>query len=256
MPNYSSYEGTTECFLRETDQQDRIYNLLLQEHRKSHTRLDPGQRESWKEEPAELARLLRMAEATRDQFIALEYSYPLLQEPVCRRMDALICGKDVQGISHAIVLELKRWQRLPLRKSEEPRCVQVRRDGEWKDELHPSEQAERYKRAIRAFVKAAEKKDPIHVHSYTWLYKCNPAPPQLKTVLFDTDFDEIRKKSPLYTTNYLSRLANRIWKRTRGGTGEEVFIRINKLRDSLYEILDAGMRRYGGPPTVEIDDIN
>lgn len=214
------YAGSTTDFVR-----DSTHNAiagLLADAFFHHYRYMPSdnERRSWHNSLRSLADVIRLGKLD-DNGILLEYQLPLTS----RRLDAMLTGCSA-GADHAIIVELKQWETAQLSNADDLLRTWV--GGSHRDVLHPSVQANQYRRYLEAsqdvfHLDAAR----IGLESCAYLHNYSPVD---NDALFAEPSFSAREQSPLFTMGDTARLADHLHERLGQGDGGRVLTRIAESR--------------------------
>src|SRR5689334_7975284 len=100
-----------------------------------------------------------------DHCVLLEYQLPLSS----KRMDCMICGHGADDSGHAVIVELKQWERCD--SSEADKLVRSWVGGRERELLHPSVQVGQYRQYLEDTNTAFhEGPEPIRLSSCSYLH--------------------------------------------------------------------------------------
>lgn len=210
------YSGTTPDFLRATTQNaiaQRLKDGFL-----AYYRYNPSDSEyqSWQNSLRSFADVLREGQLT-EQGIFLEFRLPLSS----KRIDALLTGRDAQR-DRAVVVELKQWQTAEAGSGDDLLKTWV--GGRHRDVLHPSVQADQYRRYLEDMHSIFQPGDGrVDLGACAYLHNYRPEPGD---ALFDPRSDAVRQIAPVFTAGDVPRLAQHLVQRLGHGDGERVMDRI------------------------------
>ncbi|MET4730034.1 DUF2075 family protein [Lysobacter enzymogenes] len=214
------YSGTTPDFLRATTQ--NAIAQRLKEAFLAHYRYNPsdGEYQSWQNSLRSFADVLREGELT-EQGIFLEFRLPLSS----KRIDALLTGRDRQR-DRAVVVELKQWQTAEAGSGDD--LLKTWIGGQHRDVLHPSVQANQYRRYLEDMHSVFQPGDErVALEACAYLHNYRPEPDD---ALFDPRSDAVRQLAPVFTAGDVPRLAQHLVQRLGEGEGERVMQRVAKSR--------------------------
>ncbi|MGD0330998.1 MAG: hypothetical protein ABSB40_11275 [Nitrososphaeria archaeon] len=100
------FAGTSQQFLQDTIQNQIAEKLKLAFFNYFRYCPSPGEINSWRNSLRAVSLVFQDASLT-DQGIILEYQLPLTS----KRLDCLICGRDVITKDNAVIIELKQWDK-------------------------------------------------------------------------------------------------------------------------------------------------
>jgi len=155
-----------------------------------------------------------------DQGIILEYQLPLSS----KRLDCLICGRDVSANDNAVIIELKQWDKCEEANGENEVLTWV---GGKREMLHPSVQVGLYKMYLEDTHTAFHDKTPIALNACTYLHNYNY---YSEDVLFSEKFKVALENYPLFTADDVDKLKNYLTVKLKKGDGIEVLRRIEESK--------------------------
>src|SRR5579859_3024805 len=132
------YSGSTKNFVEDTVRNqiaDKLKNAFFEYFRYNPS---PAEINSWRNSLNVMSNVVQHANLL-DHGVMLEYQLPLTS----KRLDCLFMGHDGSGRDHALIVELKQWD-----KSRESNCeneVLTWVGGAERDVLHPSVQVAQYR---------------------------------------------------------------------------------------------------------------
>src|SRR2546425_5957994 len=136
------YAGMSTEFVRDTTH-NRIADKLTEAFvRYYRYRPSPSEIGSWRNSLRAMS--LIVADARLDHHgVMLEYQLPMSS----RRLDFLVCAKDMSGRDQAIIVELKQWE--TCEESDAEDLVASHLGGRMRDVLHPSVQVGQYQQYLK-----------------------------------------------------------------------------------------------------------
>ena len=214
------YAGTTPEFIKAA-----VHNAIahrLAEAFEAHYRYRPSPSEfqSWQNSLRSFSEVLREGNLT-NQGIILEYQLPLSS----KRLDAIVTGCDATR-DRAIIVELKQWSASELGSSNDLLRTWV--GGNHRDVLHPSVQANQYRRYLEdmhAVFHSEDRKVALEACAYLHNYRPAHVDP-----LFDERSDAVRQLAPIFTSGDVVKLAHYLSSRLSSGDGERVMRRLEASR--------------------------
>jgi len=158
----------------------------------------------------------------RDHGIILEMQLPLTSA----RLDCLLAGHDKTRTPHAVIVELKQWDRVSPTDVEE--CVVTYIGGKERVVPHPSVQVAHYNQYLSDTSTAFQGDGAIVLGacSYAHNFVYDPMSP-----FYGSKFADVLKRYPLFAGNQADELAAYLSLRLEGGEGEVV---LNKVLQSRY----------------------
>ncbi len=216
------YSGTSEQFILDTVQNQIAERLRLAFFDYFRYYPQSSQIRAWQNSLRALSQVFQLANLT-DNGVILEYQIPLTS----KRIDCLICGQDTIGKDHAVIIELKQWEKCE--PSEGPNEVVTWEGGGMRDRLHPSVQADRYRMFLgdgnSAFY---EGPNPIILNSCAYLHNHHP---EKNDPLLDAKFQEVEERTPLFTADEVNRMCAYLLERLERGNGTQVLARVEGGRE-------------------------
>ena len=132
------YSGTSIQFIEDTVQNQIAEKLKLSFFNYFRYNPSPSEINSWRNSLRSVSQVFQRADLT-DHGVMLEYQLPLSS----RRLDCIVCGRNVEHADNAVIIELKQWDRCDSSDGENEVMTWV--GGSKRDVLHPSVQVGRYK---------------------------------------------------------------------------------------------------------------
>ena len=177
-----------------------------------------------------------------DHGVLLEYQVPLTS----RRLDCLLCGRNSGGEDHAVLIELKQWTEC--RAAEGEHEVETPLGGNFREHLHPSVQAQRYKTYLTDVHPAFYEPNRVVLDSCAYLHNYTLGE---EDPLLSEKFLTVLEDSPMFTASEVDRLERYLKERLSGGRGLEVLPRIEtdtyrpsrQLMDHVSEVI-AGRNEF------------
>lgn len=213
------YAGTTTEFVHAATHNaiaQRLSDAFL-----AHFRYQPSPAEfrSWQNSLKSLATVIELGQLA-DNGILLELQLPMTS----RRLDALITGRD-DNRDRAVIVELKQWDRSELGTT--PDLLRTWVGGDNRDVLHPSVQANQYRRYLVDMHDAFQGDDRVSLDACAYLHNYIPFEGD---ALFDPTSNAVRLVAPVFTGGDTTRLAEHLAERLGKGGGEEVMQRVAESR--------------------------
>ena len=189
----------------------------------SHYRHNPHQAEvnSWQNSLRAMAGILQYGDLL-DHGVLLEYQLPLTS----RRLDFIVTGKGQSNADHAVIVELKQWEKCGPADGENEVATFV--GGATREVLHPSAQVGRYRMYLSDTHTAFhEGDDPVSLAACAYLHNYPHDPDD---VLYDPKFDGVLKNDPIFTMDEAPDLMGYLQERVCAGQGMEVLKRVEESR--------------------------
>ena len=214
------YEGTTSQFVEDAAE-NRIPKILSDNFEAHYHRpVNPYELQSWNNSTQFVKNLVDRARL-KDNMIALEYEVPYST----KRIDCLLFGHGLDQSENIVLIELKQWSVV------EPCEIELNvitvTGGGKKIVPHPSAAAWEYAEYLEDDLEVFSSLPPLNLSSIAYCHNYSKEEP---AVLFAPQFDEIRKKSPLFSKEDFSQLAEYLKEKLGQGTGWEVFNRLATSR--------------------------
>jgi uncharacterized protein len=243
------YSGTSVQFVEDTFQgqiAEKLRNAFFE-----HFRYNPSPSEvsSWRNSLRAMSQVIELSKLM-DHGIVLEYQLPLSS----RRLDCMICGRDHEREDHAVIVELKQWERCA--DSESEREVSTRLGGRERDVLHPSVQAGQYKRYlqdVQTVFYDSEVGGHVQLDACCYLHNYNS---YSGDVLFSPKFKAVTEDCPVFTADDVNGLSDYLVPRLDRGEGIEVLRRVeaSKYRPSKKLMDHVGNVIKGDPEFILLDE--
>jgi len=215
------FAGTSQQFIQDTIQNQIAEKLKLAFFNYFRYNPSPSEVNSWRNSLRAISQVFQYANLV-DQGIILEYQLPLTS----KRLDCLICGRDVATKDNAVIIELKQWDKCEEANGENEVLTWV---GGKREMLHPSVQVGRYKMYLEdthtAFYDNTE--NQVILNACTYLHNYNY---YSDDVLFSEKFKAALEKYPLFTADDVDKLKNYLIVKLKKGDGIEVLRRIEESK--------------------------
>jgi DUF2075 family protein len=248
------YSGTSVQFVEDAYQgqiAEKLRNAFF-----DYFRYNPSHAEvsSWKNSLRAMSQVIEHSKLM-DQGIILEYKLPLSS----RRLDCMICGKDHDREDHAVIVELKQWEKCQESDSERE-MISTWLGKKEREVLHPSAQAGQYKRYLQdvqtIFYDNAEDgspKDFVRLDACCYLHNYNY---YFEDPLFAPKFRQVIEDCPIFTADSVRELGDFLIPRLERGDGIEVLRRVeqSKYRPSKKLMDHVGEIIRGKPEFVLLDE--
>jgi len=182
-------------------------------------RPSPGEFQSWQNSLKSLASVIEIGQL-RDSGVLLEFQLPLTS----RRLDALITGSHGKR-QRGVIVELKQWSQSELGSADDLLRTWV--GGSHRDVLHPSVQANQYRRYLTDMHEAFQGEDRVSLDACAYLHNYHP---EGVDPLFDERSEAVRRLVPVFTGGDTTRLAEHLVDHLGLDGGEEALSRIVNSR--------------------------
>jgi len=153
----------------------------------------------------------------KDNQIVIEYELPYST----RRIDVLVFGKDRTERDSVVLMELKQWSNEHIHDCENEGNILVDFLGR-REVAHPCLQVEGYHFDLQDFLRIFQELPPIKLSSCAY---CHNYSKYKKDTLFQTKFERIIRKFPLFVKEDVEALGLYLQERLQNGGGLEVFNR-------------------------------
>jgi DUF2075 family protein len=224
------YSGTSDQFI-----QDTVHNQIADKLKSAffnyfHYNPSPGEISSWENSLRALSLVFQYTEL-RDHGILLEYQLP----STSKRLDCLVCGKNIEMTDNAVIVELKQWQECETSDGDGEVLTWI--SGRKRNVLHPSVQVGQYKQYLQDYHSAFyEGTSPVNLSACAYLHNY---PFRENDVIFSEKFKETLNRFPLFLKDDVDLLKAFLRRNLQGGGGTEILKRIEKNRfrpsDQLME---------------------
>lgn len=205
------YSGSTADLIGDATRAELA--AKLEDRFTQHFRYRPGRGEvqAWQNSLTRIASVLQIADLTRHG-IVVELQLPLTS----RRLDCLITGRDSNDEASSVIVELKQWD--DVRRSPVEGCVEAFVGQNWRDVLHPSEQAGRYRRYLLDTHSTYAEGD-VRLGSCAWLHNLQD---EHAGPLFDEHFKDTVLLTPSFTGQQTAQFENFLVAHVGHGEGLDV----------------------------------
>jgi len=215
------YSGSTQNFVEDTVRNqiaDKLRNAFFENFRFYPA---PGEVNSWRNSLTVMSNVVQHAHLM-DHGVMLEYQLPLTS----KRLDCLFLGHDNSDKDHAIIVELKQWEKTKVSNCENEVMTWV--GGAERDVLHPSVQVGRYRSYLQDTHTAFyEGENPVGLSACAYLHNYG------RTVgdpIFSNKFEKHLNENPIFTMDDLPTLEEFLARGLEKGKGMEVLQRVEKSR--------------------------
>lgn len=216
------YKGSTDEFIRDV-RFNRIADIMEERyHAYTGRRASLSEYHSWQNSLTRVRDVIEIAEL-HDNMVELEYQVPYNDS----RIDCLIFGKDGQGSSNVVLIELKQWEQVDATENE-GNFVETFVGGNTRVVPHPSQQTEGYHNYLMNFVEEFENLPPIRLTSVSYCH--NYSRPVDEAGLFAPQYKEVVRRFPVYCKEDVQALADCLKELLAAGHGTEIFNRFMQSR--------------------------
>ena len=241
------YSGNSKQFVADTARNQISEKLKEAFFHRYRFHPSPGEVNSWQVSLSAMAHVLQLAELM-DHGVVLEYQLPLTS----KRLDCLVCGRDVERKDNSVIVELKQWGKCGL--SDGKNLVSTWVGGAERDVLHPSAQVGQYQMYLMdAHTAFYEGPTPVRLSSCAYLHNYRA---EVGDPLFAERYHKILDRSPAFTADDVDPLANYLSQRLEIGEGLDVLERVeqSRYRPSKKLMEHIGEVIKGNPAYVLLDE--
>lgn len=201
---------------------------------------------SWKNSLRAMAGVLTSA-GLRDNGVLIEYQLPLTS----KRLDFILTGVDHTSREHAIIVELKQWEKT--KRADGDSLLTFIGGGE-RPVLHPSIQVGHYQMYLSdSHTAFHEGNSPVRLGACSFLHNYQE---ELGDPLFDSSFDPWLQQYPIFTMEKTDSLCEHLYAYTGRGKGSAILAKIEagryavskKLMDHVADVIE------GEPSYVLLDE--
>ncbi|MBN2121543.1 DUF2075 domain-containing protein [Candidatus Micrarchaeota archaeon] len=229
------YEGTKEIFLDSVFKgtiDDEIYAAYQEKVGKTSKK----EIESWTNSMKDMHMVLNTDEIPGDAGIAIEFRIP----STSKRVDFMLSGKNAEGKSSVIIIELKQWSEVEL-VSDKDGIIRTPLGRGFHETTHPSYQAWSYYHLINDFNETVQE-GLVGIFPCAYLHNLNRSNyPEIEDDVYKVYIEQ----APIYTKGEAEVLRNFIKKFIRYGDNKEALYLIDKgrlkpsksLQDSLKSMI-------------------
>ena len=165
----------------------------------------PSEKSSWKKSLGYMHRLLDTPRIPDDAGIAVEYNIPVTNN----RIDFMVTGVDENGVSQAVIIELKQWSWAE--KTDMDGVVRTEYSEGIRETEHPSYQAFTYCMLLQDYKEAVQRHD-VRLKAAAYLHNCKDT-----TTLTDPFYGPYTRYAPVFGSSDEEKLRDFISKYIRKG---------------------------------------
>jgi len=240
-----AYLATTDQFLQDAPDIEEIVREAVAAHLGIHISRASSEYQSWRNSLGNaMYHVIHDADLPSTAGVAIEYRLHGRQQ----RIDFIVSGKDKNGESQLVLIELKQWSEvLPSPLDDHVRTFL---GGSIRDVRHPSYQSWSYARLLEDFYTVVNE-DPISVASCAYLHNCLSG-----SALRDDAESELLERAPVFLANERAELQDYLEERVKYGDDAAVIRRIeqSRIRPSKQLIEVLGSMLEGNEEFVLIDE--
>ena len=211
------YAGTSKQFITDNIQNQIADKLKVAFFSNFRYNPSPGEINSWRNSLRAVSQVFQYANLM-DHGVILEYQLPLTS----RRLDCMVLGYNANQKDHAVIVELKQWEKCTDAEGENEVITWVGY-GE-REVLHPSAQVGQYKMYLQDGHTAFYEGDkPVSLDACTYLHNYSIHPDD---VIISKKFESLIQEYPLFSKDDVDNLCDYLLPRLEGGQGIDVLRRI------------------------------
>lgn len=228
------YQATKENFVKDVFSND-IENIILSAFKtKLNRSTSNNEISSWKNSMRYMSDVLRDEEIPAEAGIAIEYQVP----QTSKRIDFIITGQNEDNNDHAIIIELKQWDKAEL--TQKDGIVSTYVGGANREVSHPSYQAWSYAALLKDFNTTVyqeniELKPCAYLHNYS-----------ADSVIDNEKYAEYIERAPLFLKSDAAKLQAFIKRFVKRGDKSNIMYRIDNgqikpskgLADNIADLLN------------------
>ncbi len=213
------YSGHIDQFIEQTTQ-NQIANLLQNSFFNYYGR-HPGDAEvrSWKNSLRTIKDVFESS-GFHDHGVFLEYELPLASQ----RLDCMICGTDQVRNEHAVIIELKQWEKCEAGLSDK---VVTWTGGSNREVLHPSVQVGNYAAYLEDNHLAFHGEDPVMLSACAYLHNY---PISNEDPIMAEQFSEYIQKYPLFGSDNFYSISEFLQHTLSNGSGIPILEKIQQRK--------------------------
>lgn len=216
------YSGSSQQFIQDTIQNQISEKLKIAFFNYFRFNPAPAEINSWKNSLRAISQVFQYANLM-DHGVMLEYQLPLTS----KRLDCIISGKDSDNKEHAIIIELKQWDKCEDAQGENEVLTWV--GGCKREVLHPSAQVGQYQMYLEDTHTAFNGEDDnITLGSCTYLHNYHF---DEQDAIFSEKFKKLIDKFPLFTADDVDKLKDFLLHGLEKGQGLEI---LSKIENSKF----------------------
>jgi DUF2075 family protein len=211
------YEGSSIDFVNKSIHNEIALRLKEAFFENFHYYPSVNEIHSWQNSLRALSQVFQYSKL-RDNGIILEYQLPLTS----KRLDCIITGHDEKSIEHAVIIELKQWERCE--PSDSPNEVITWLGGNQREVLHPSVQVGQYQTYLEDTFSTFNKDDGVRLNSCSYLHNYLPL---FNDELYAEKFKEVLKLQPIFSSQEVDTFKEFLSSKLSNGGGMSVLRRIH-----------------------------
>lgn len=186
---------------------------------KLHRRVGENEYQSWKASLQYMGNVLGSSVIPDDSGIAIEYNIPRTGN----RIDFIISGQNASGEEHAILIELKQWDK-DIQLTDQDAMVRTRFKHGFDNHVHPSYQAWSYAALLQDFNETVAT-DNIQLKPCAYLHNCSDF-----SVIRNPYYAEYIEKAPVFCKDDKLKLRDFIASFIKYGDKKDLILRIDNGR--------------------------
>ena len=212
------YSGTSEQFIS-----DAVRNQIAEKLVDAffhYYRYYPSinEKRAWQNSLNRMSELIQYSELM-DHGVILEYQLPQSS----KRLDFLICGKNEFMRDHAIIVELKQWEKCQASEGDNEVITYV--GGDLREILHPSAQVGHYEMYLRDTHTSFYGDHAVELEGCSYLHNYKRIP---NDCIFSEKFKPILLNNPIFTADDVDTFIDYLKIRLNRGEGVDILKRIEQ----------------------------
>ncbi len=231
------YSGTKTDFLSAVEEDSIAEEIERNIYEKMHRSTGRSEFRSWENSLEYMYKVLNDNTIPNDSGIAIEYNIP----QTSKRVDFIVSGYGAKGVPHAIIIELKQWDKVDAVKSQDA-IVETYIGGSARQVVHPSYQAWSYAAMIKDYNQNVQEMS-IMLHPCAYLHNYRKSIPEK---LESEQYKEYVEEAPIFARGEVSKLREFIKKSvSKGDQGKLIYeidsgrIRPSKsLQDAIKSMIE------------------
>jgi len=233
------YTATKSSFIDDV-RTNRIDEIIEREvSRKLNRRTPKNELQSWKNSMQYMMNVLLDTAIPNSSGVAIEYQIPQRSN----RIDFILTGKDANRKDHAVIVELKQWQKAE--KTDKDAIVKTQIGGGVRETNHPSYQAWSYSALIHEYNETV-RDESIQLEPCAYLHNMKDG-----SAVNDEFYHDYTSRAPIFLSQDVEKLSIFLKKFVRYGDSDDIMYRIENgkikpsksLTDSLVSML-AGNQEF------------
>ena len=197
------YSGTKTDFLTAVEEDSIAEEIERNIYEKMHRSTGRSEFRSWENSLEYMYKVLNDGGIPDNSGVAIEYNIP----QTSKRVDFIVSGYCDKGIPHAIIIELKQWDKVDPVESQDA-IVETFTGGNVRQVVHPSYQAWSYAALIKDYNQSVQEMS-IMLHPCAYLHNYRKSNPEK---LESEQYKEYVDEAPMFARGEVSKLRDFIKK--------------------------------------------